>query len=104
MELTVYWTQLAEDKLYDIFEYYKLKVGLNVAQKIVNGIVDASIKLGKSPYIGQQEELLLTRVQEFRYLVYKRYKIIYWVNEQNNRVEIANVFDSRQNPIKITET
>ena len=28
MELTVYWTKHAEDKLEDIFHYYKSKAGL----------------------------------------------------------------------------
>lgn len=32
MGLTVYWTQFAEDKLDDIFEYYKFKAGIKVAQ------------------------------------------------------------------------
>ena len=32
MELTVYWTQIAEDKLNDIFEYYKFNAGIRVAQ------------------------------------------------------------------------
>lgn len=40
MGLTVYWTQLAENKLEDIFEYYKFKAGLRVAQTLVTGIID----------------------------------------------------------------
>jgi hypothetical protein len=28
MELEVYWTQFAEDKLIDIFEYYKINAEL----------------------------------------------------------------------------
>ena len=35
MALIVYWTQIAEDKLHDIFYYYKLKASLNVAQNLV---------------------------------------------------------------------
>ncbi|MCH8318063.1 MAG: type II toxin-antitoxin system RelE/ParE family toxin [Bacteroidetes bacterium] len=104
MDLTVYWTQYAENKLDDIFGYYKTKANILVARKLVNGIVDKTIGLNKNPYIGQKEELLVDRPQDFRYLVFKSYKIIYWINESKNRIEIANVFDCRQNPIKMNET
>jgi hypothetical protein len=53
MELEVYWAQLAEDKLDDIYNYYK---------------------------------------------------IVYWINSDFKRIEIANVFDCRQDPVKINET
>tara|TARA_R110002124_G_scaffold109723_4_gene263159 strand:+ start:22067 stop:22384 length:318 start_codon:yes stop_codon:yes gene_type:complete len=104
MELEVYWTQIAEDKLNDIFIYYKLKAGHRVAQKLINGIVDTTIDLEKTPKIGQKENLLSDRTQNFRYLVHKNYKVIYWINEKQNRIEIANVFDCRQNPEKMTKT
>lgn len=35
MDLVVFWTPSSEDKLQDIFNYYKLKVNLKVARKIV---------------------------------------------------------------------
>ncbi len=104
MELEVYWTQIAEDKLNDIFFYYQLKAGHRVAQKLINGIVDTTIDLKNTPKIGQKENLLFDRAQGFRYLVHKNYKVIYWINEKRNRIEIANVFDCRQNPKKVNET
>jgi len=30
-------------------------------------------------------------------------EIVYWLNANQNRVEIASVFDARQNPVKIEE-
>lgn len=33
MELRVFWSQLAEDKLQDIFDYYKIKAGLKLLEK-----------------------------------------------------------------------
>ena len=92
MGLIVYWTQIAEDKLDDIFYYYKLKASLNVAQNLVNGIVDTTIDLNKNPQIGQREILLKDRFQEFRYLIYKNYKIIYWINENKNRISEKKFF------------
>ncbi len=64
-------------------------------------IVDKTASLEFQDDIGQQEELLSHRKEKFRYLVFKNYKIIYWFNEQKNRIEISDVFDARQNPVKI---
>ncbi len=104
MDLTVYWTQFAKNKLDDIFDYYKTKASILVARKLLIGIVDKTVGLNKNPYIGQKEEFLIDRPQEFRYLIFKSYKIIYWINDSKNRIEIANILDCRQNPIIIIET
>lgn len=101
MELEVYWTQFAEDKLTDIFEYYHFNTGVKVAQNLVNGIIDESLKLRTNPFIGQKEDLLLNRVQEYRYLVFNNYKIIYWIDDINKIIFVSHVFDTRQNPIKM---
>lgn len=60
----------------------------------------AIFNLEKNPKIDQIEELLKSRPQEFRYLVHTNYKIIYWINEDKQRIVIANIFDTRQNPKK----
>ena len=101
MDLVVYWTQFAEDKLDDIYDYYELKAGTQVARKLVIGIIEKTFRLDKNPHIGQKEELLSDRPQDFRYLVFKSYKIIYWINQNKNRIDIVNVFDTRQNPLKM---
>tara|TARA_R110002049_G_scaffold71900_1_gene184825 strand:- start:1421 stop:1738 length:318 start_codon:yes stop_codon:yes gene_type:complete len=104
MGLEVYWLQLAEDKLDDIYSYYKLKAGKRIAQKLINGILDTTIDLENQPEIGQVEISLSNRKQEFRYLVFKNYKLVYWINFDYKRIEIANIFDCRQDPEKIQET
>lgn len=104
MELKVFWSQLAEDKLQDIFSYYKVKAGLKTAREIISQLVNKTDILENQPQIGAAEELLTERPQEFRYLVSTNYKIIYYVNYKTNGIIIANVFDTRQNPEKIQET
>lgn len=89
--MKVYWTQFAEDKLEDIFVYYKFKVGIKVAKDIANGIIDTTVVLDKNPYIGQREELLDKRRKDFHYLIFKNYKIIYWVDEINEVIFISHV-------------
>ncbi len=98
MELEVYWTAQAEYKLEDIFHYYKSKATAQVAKKYVHELVDKTILLKKNPELGPREPLLTGRSQEFRYLVHKNHKIIYWASRSKNRIEISTIFDCRQNP------
>ena len=104
MGLEVYWLELAENKLEDIYSYYSEKASNSVAEKLTTGIVEATIGIEKQPEIGQIELALKHKKQEFRYLVFKNYKIVYWINYDFKRIEIANVFDTRQDPEKINET
>jgi plasmid stabilization system protein ParE len=99
MALVVSWTDTAIEKLENIFDYYKTKVSIQVAQNIVGSIVESTIILETHPTIGQVEELLKNRKNEYRYLVTSNYKIIYWITD--SYVLIATVFDCRQNPKKI---
>ena len=101
MALKVYWTEFAEQKLEEIFEYYKMKANYQVAKNLVDSIYNKVEQLKNQPKIGQVEELLNERKEGFRYLVYKNYKIIYWINSSDQRIEINDIFDTRQNPIKI---
>lgn len=104
MELEIYWTEFSEMELKKVFEYHSERASFRIAKKLTNGIYNATLKLKTQPEIGQTEELLKHRKQEFRYLVYKNYKIIYWINKEQNWIEIADVFDTRQYPTKIKRT
>lgn len=101
MELEVYWTDFSKKELKNIFDFYKENAGLSVAKNLVGGITKEAAKLKKQPQIGQEEELLEKDTRDFRYLVYKSYKLIYLLNLKESRIEIFDVFDTRQNPIKI---
>jgi len=101
MELKIYWTDFSKKELKNIFNYYKEEASLNVAKNLVIGITKEANKLKKQPTIGQQEELLQSDSRDFRYLVFKSYKLIYWINTEKTRIEIFDVFDTRQNPKKI---
>ncbi|WBL23850.1 type II toxin-antitoxin system RelE/ParE family toxin [Zunongwangia sp. HRR-M8] len=104
MELNLFWTDFSQKELEKIYEYYRENAGIRVAKNLVNGIYNETLKLKIQPRIGQEEEILKNRKQEFRYLVYKNYKVIYWIKEKENRIEINDVFDTRQNPTKIKRT
>lgn len=104
MGLEVYWTRFSERELKKIFDYYNIKASYRIAKKLTDGIYKEALKLERQPEMGQIEELLKNRKQQFRYLVFKNYKIIYWINISESRIEINDVFDSRQNPLKIKKT
>lgn len=101
MEFKIIWSKFAEKQLDTIFDYYKKKASVRVAKKLLKGIISEPDKLLKSPEIGQEEELLIDRAIDYRYLVFKNYKLIYSVDEENRFIKIADVFDTRQNPIKM---
>ena len=101
MAIKIYWTNFAKKQLRNIFDYYKTNASPQIAQNIVVGIVEKVNSLEFQTEIGQKEELLSDRKENFRYLVFKKYKIIYWFNKDKNRIGISDVFDARQNPIKI---
>lgn len=101
MELKIFWTEFSQKELEKVYKYYCEESGIRVAKKLVERIFEKTLKLKSQPEIGQVEELLKNRKKEFRYLVFKSHKIIYWINHEKNQIEITDIFDTRQNPIKI---
>ena len=101
MGIKLYWTNFAKHELHKIFSYYQKNASLKIAKEIVLGIENKTIILKSYPNIGQKEELLKDRSQSFRYLIFKNYKIIYWNNTIKNRIDITDVFDTRQNPVSL---
>lgn len=97
----IIWSRFAETQLDDIFDYYKNKASLTIATKLVQGIINAPQKLIKALFIGKEEEFLKERTIQYRFLVFKNYKLIYSVDLEKGFIKIADVFDARQNSIKI---
>ena len=101
MKFKVIWSYFAEEKIDEIFEYYKTEAGLRIAKKLLSSLIEAPDILIDNPHVGQIEELLMERKEKYRYLLHKNYKIIYSVDEENELIKVADVFDTRQNPIKM---
>ena len=99
MEVRIVWSEQSERQLKDIFDYYSIEVSPRIANKVINRILDRVSILESNPLAGTKEELLYDYPVEYRYLVERNYKIIYWRLE--DMIIIASVFDSRQNPEKI---
>ena len=101
MGFEIIWSDFAESQLDKIYEYYVENVNIKVARNILSGILKAPDKLIENVEICQIEDLLIDREEQYRYIVYNNYKIIYSVNQKKKLIKIADVFDTRQNPTKM---
>ena len=75
MAIKVYWTHFTKTELKSIFDYYKINASLKIASGLVTGIIDKGDTLNSLVEVGQKEEVLSDRKEEFRYLIFKNYKI-----------------------------
>jgi plasmid stabilization system protein ParE len=104
MKFKIIWSHYAETQLDEIFRYYIENASLRVAKSILKKIVAEPNRIVENPHASQVEDFLLDRELVYRYLICKNYKIIYSVDEKNHYVQIADVFDTRQSPLKIKRT
>lgn len=99
--MEIIWTDFAIKNLKEIFEYYANIAHKKVAHKIKNQILSATNQLKENPNSGQIELNLVNLQQNYRYLVSGNYKVIYKTFQ--NQIIIYDVFDTRQNPIKMLD-
>jgi len=104
MSFEIIWSDQAENELDKIFEFYLEKVNPKLAISILKEIINEPNKLILNPEIGQIEDLLLDREDDYRYLVCNNYKLIYSIDATAKQIKIADVFDTRQNPNKLRRT
>ena len=104
MKLKVNWTVFARDELHKLFQYHRSKSNLVIAKNKVEEISKQVLILEKFSFIGQKEDLLADSKEGFRYFLYENHKIIYYVNLEINLVEIVDIFDCRQEPLKMKRT
>jgi toxin ParE1/3/4 len=102
MKMKVVWSQFAEDQLDEIYAFYLDQAGEKIAGNLISSIINHPKYLINYPKAGQVENLLLERETEYRYIVFKNYKIIFSIDQELQLIKIADVFDTRQNPIKIS--
>lgn len=97
--MKVIWSDFASKTLKDIYDYYKEVASETIARKIIENIFLTTKQLINHPESGQIEETLLQLEEGHRYLVNNNYKIVY--KKVKEGVLITDVFDTRQDPIKI---
>jgi plasmid stabilization system protein ParE len=99
--MKILWSEFASDTLSDIYKYYKEIAGKNLAIKIKKDIFSATIQLEKHPKSGHLEETLIKLGEGHRYLIQGNYKIVY--KEVKEGILVTDVFDTRQDPIKLND-
>ncbi|HLO56871.1 MAG TPA: type II toxin-antitoxin system RelE/ParE family toxin [Saprospiraceae bacterium] len=101
MLYSIVWSAWAEIQLDNIYYYYLEEAGINIASQLIEDLILSPENLCKNPYICQDEQLLSHRNINYKYLIHKNYKIIFAIDELTKTIKITDVFDTRQNPIKI---
>ena len=104
MGLKIYWTDLSKIEMKSIYFFLKREGNKDIAKKITKEITTEIKLLINQPYIGKIEQLLVGSSKEFRSLIHNNYKILYWINLDKNQIEIWDIFDCRQEPLKIKRT
>lgn len=99
--MKIIWTDFAIENLKDIFDFYLENANKKVAHKIRKRILNSTNQLKINPELGPIEIYLESLNKNHRYLVIDNYKVIYRVFE--NQVIINDVFDTRQNPVKMND-
>lgn len=99
--MKIFWTDFAIENLKAIFDYYAIKANKKLAHKIRKQILKSTNQIKENPESGQIEFNLKRLKQNHRYLVRGNYKVIYKVFE--NQIIINDVFDTRQNPVKMND-
>lgn len=98
--MKIIWSDFAEEMLQAIYQYHKEMASVTIARKIRTEIFTATQKLKKYPALGPIELNLEKTNQGHRYLIKGNYKIIY--KEVSEGLLITDVFDTRQDPVRIT--
>lgn len=101
MSYRIVWSNFAEFQLDKIFNFYAERVSIELARNIVFQIKDEVKRLEINPFLGEREELLMEFSKDYRYLIVGHYKLIYNVDEVGALIRLLDVFDTRQNPIKL---
>jgi len=94
--MNINWTNEALQEIKAIYNYYKFRVSIKVAESIKRKILSSTKDLDKHARKGQSERLLTHKIDEYRYIIAGNYKVIYKICEKE--VFIMKVFDCRRNP------
>lgn len=98
--MKIFWSEKALMDLDEIFNFYQLIAGFEVAQKVLSKLIEKADILISYPEIGTIEVFEKPQPFEYRFIVEGNHKLIYRVLEVGQLIFIARVFDTRRNPKK----
>ncbi len=100
MKSKIIWSKKSKTSLIEIKEYFTENTSTRIANRLVKEIINKAQLLLETPFAGQKDPFLEFKNQDFRYLIFKNYKLVYRVENQD-LIKIYEVFDCRQDPEKI---
>jgi toxin ParE1/3/4 len=98
--MKIVWTEFAITELKVILDFYIENANPKVAHRIRIQILSSTKQLSKYPESGQIEPHLVKLKKQYRYLIVGHWKVLYRVDDKT--ILIADIFDVRQNPRKLT--
>lgn len=98
MKFELIWSLYSRQSLREINIYYSKVASEKTSKKLIQGIIQKAETLKNAQLSGQKEILLESHTNDFRYLLFKNYKIIFSVNNENSTILIYDIFDCRRNP------
>ncbi|MEY4905079.1 MAG: hypothetical protein RLZZ292_2894 [Bacteroidota bacterium] len=98
-EYELSWENSTRKDILKIHAFIAKNVSVELANETVRGLYNAVEPLRNTPERFSREQSLLHRKEMFRYIKYKKYKILYSVERQV--VHILSIFPARQNPKKL---
>lgn len=97
------WSKKARRRLHDIKAFYEKK-SIKVSKEILKDIKSAVEPLREFPQMAAIEPLLSDLPKSFRSLVIRNtYKIIYYVDDSKEIINIITVWDCRQDDKKLKD-
>ncbi len=99
--MKIVWSDFSIKMLKEIHKYHKENVSIQVANRIKSKIFSATKLLLKNPDSGQIELSLEPLNEAHRFIVEGNYKVVY--KKVIEGILITDVFDCRQDPIKIND-
>lgn len=91
-------TQKAEERLKEIYQYYKREASITIARRIKDSILERIKILKDYKELGPIDEHLKFLNLGHRKLTEGNYKIVYRI--EKNIIYITDIFDSQQDPDK----
>ena len=98
--MKIFILPLAMQRMEEIYDYI-FQFNAIAAIRVYNDILDIIEKLESFPLLGHVEQQLADCGKIFRSLDIKKYKIIYYIEDAENAIYVATVWDCRQNPSKL---
>jgi len=100
----VIWQKRAEKELYKYLVKGFLEFGETTANHFAEKVAQINADLERHPEIGYPEPLLQSRKRLYRAKnILKRFKLIYYYAQTTDKVHIADVWDMRREPSKLSK-